>query len=138
MIEGPFSIGEVSEGKTKDNDLDNEKITFTLAPIKYLNGAVLAQDQATISKQASIIVVDTDGTKVKYTNSQNKTVFSIEKNAFSIDFGPINPKRNGEQLIDKGKDGKLSGPLSIVSIEGVTNEYGLMLKTKNGDQIINY
>ncbi|WP_342578132.1 hypothetical protein [Psychrobacillus sp. FSL K6-2843] len=138
VIEGPFSIGEVSEGKTKDNDLNNEKITFALAPIKYLNGAVLAQDQATISKQASIIVVDTDGTKVKYTNSQNKTVFSTEKNAFSIDFGPINPKRNGEQLIDKGKDGKLSGPLSIVSIEGVTNEYGLMLKTKNGDQIINY
>lgn len=138
VVEGPFAVGNITEGKSKDDDLSNEKITFTISPIQYANGSVLAQDQATITKQASIIVVDGDGTKVKYTNNQNKTTFSQTKNAFSIDFGLLSTRKSDGQVIDQGKDRKLTGPLTIVSIEGITNEYGLKIQTKLTDQIKNY
>lgn len=138
VVEGPFAVGTITEGTSKDDDLSNEKITFTISPVQHGNGAILAQDQATITKQASIIVVDGDGTKVKYTNNHNKTTFAQEKGAFSINFGLFSTRKNDGQLIDEGKDRKLTGPLTIVSIEGITNEYGLQLRTKTTDQIKNY
>lgn len=138
VVEGPFAVGSITEGTSKDDDLSNEKITFTISPVQYANGAVIAQDQAIITKQASIIVVDGDGTKVKYTNNQNKTIFSQTKGAFSIDFGLLSTRKSDGQLIDQGKDHKLTGPLTIVSIEGITNEYGLQIQTKPTNQIKNY
>ncbi|MFF2753547.1 hypothetical protein ACFVR1_07265 [Psychrobacillus sp. NPDC058041] len=131
VIEGPFEIAWISDGMSKDENLSNEEITFTIAPLKYNNGSILTQDQAIISKQASIVLKDSDGTKVKFTNSQNDTYFTTVKNGFNIRFG-------SGIMLNKGKDGKLSGALSIESVEGVTNEYGLTLKINTADQINRY
>ena len=138
VVEGPFALGNITEGTSKDDNLSNEKITFSISPIQYANGAILAQDQAIITKQASIIVVDGDGTKVKYTNNQNKTTFYQAKGAFTIDFGVFSTRKSDGQLIEQGKDRKLTGPLTIVSIEGITNEYNLPIQIKATDQIKNY
>lgn len=138
VVEGPFELAWISEGMSKDEDLSNEEIIFTIAPLKYKNGSILTQDQVLISKQASIVLKDFDGTKVKFTNNYNDTYFTTVKNGFTIRFGSFNSNKNAGMMLNKGKDGKISGSLSIESFEGVTNEYGLTLKINPGDQIEGY
>ncbi|TQR21269.1 hypothetical protein [Psychrobacillus vulpis] len=138
VIEAPFEIESISEGASKDNDLSNEEIIFKIAPSKHKNGAILAQDQALVTKQASIIVIDSDGTKVRFTNNQSESYFQSVKNGFTIKFGSIDTNKRSGSLLDKGRDGKLSGTLAIESIEGVTNEYGMNLTLNKGNQITGY
>ncbi|MEI4768830.1 hypothetical protein WAX74_04055 [Psychrobacillus sp. FJAT-51614] len=138
VIEGPFELAMISEGTSDDNNISNEVITFTIAPIKHKNGSVLAQDQAYVSKQASITISDSDGTKVKYTNNQRETYINAVKDGFTLSFGLKDKNKSVGSIIDKGKDGKISGTLNVVSVEGVTNEYGLNLKINSHDQIKGY
>ncbi|WP_231687576.1 hypothetical protein [Bacillus sp. FJAT-22090] len=138
VIEGPFELATISEGTSDDNNISNEVITFSIAPIKHKNGSVLAQDQAYVSEQASITISDSDGTKVKYTNNQRETYINTVKNGFTLSFGLKDKNKNVGSIIDKGKDGKITGTLNVVSVEGVTNEYGLKLKINSHDQIKRY
>ncbi|WP_144513356.1 hypothetical protein [Bacillus sp. FJAT-22090] len=138
VIEGPFELANISEGTSDDNNLANEAITFTIAPIKYKNGSTLAQDQVNVSKQASIIVKDSDGTKVKLTNNQRETYIKTVKNGFTLTFDQKDKYKAVGTILDKGKDGKLTGTLNVVSVEGITNEYGLNLQTNARDVITGY
>lgn len=138
VIEGPFELANISEGASDDNNLANEAITFTIAPIKHKNGSTLAQDQVNVSKEASIIVKDSDGTKVKLTNNQRETYIKTVKNGFTLTFDQKDKYKAVGTIIDKGKDGKLTGTLNVVSVEGITNEYGLNLQTNTRDVITAY
>ncbi|WP_427138235.1 hypothetical protein [Psychrobacillus psychrodurans] len=138
VIEGPFELGAISEGTSDDHNLANEVITFTIAPIKYKNGSTLAQDQANVTKQASIIVKDSDGTKVKFTNNQREAHIKTVKNGFTLSFDQKDKYKAVGTIIDKGKDGNLTGTLNVVSVEGITNEYGLNIQTNTRDVITGY
>lgn len=138
VVEGPFSLSSVSAGSSADKELANEAITFTIAPVQNFNGLVLAQDNVVLASNASIIVQDLDGTTVKYTNNQDQTLFSPVSNGFKINFGTINPERGTAVLMATGSDSKLTTDLRVMSITGVTNQYGLDLTLSSGFQIKNY
>ena len=135
VIEGPFNLASISDGTTADDDLSNEELLFTIEPIKRTNGTIIVQDKAVLTKQASLIVVDSDGTKVQFTNNLNGTLFSPITNGFKIKFGPTVEDKTAGVILSKGSDDKLTGPLEIISIEGVSNGYDLQLKVNPGHQI---
>ena len=135
VIEGPFDLLSTSEGITRDEDISNEEITFTIAPVNRTNGTLVVQDNAVITKQASIIVSDEDGTKVQFTNNENGNLFSSVTNGFKIKFGPTKEGIISGVTLDKGADEKLTGTLDIISIDGVSNGYDLQLKVNPGHQI---
>jgi len=138
VIEGPFNLASISDGTTADDDLSNEELLFTIEPIKRTNGTIIVQDKAVLTKQASLIVVDSDGTKVQFTNNINGTLFSPITNGFKIKFGPTVEDKTAGVILSKGSDDKLTGPLEIISIEGVSNGYDLQLKVNTGLQIKEY
>lgn len=138
VIEGPFNLASISEGATADDDLSNEVFTFTIQPLKRSNGTLIVQDKAVLTKQASIIVVDSDGTKVQYTNNKNGTLFSAITNGFKIKFGPTVDNQIAGEILSNGLDEKLTGPLEIISIEGVSNGYDFKLKIDPKFQIQGY
>jgi len=138
VIEGPFDLASISEGATADDDLSNEVFTFTIQPLKRSNGTLIVQDKAVLTKQASIIVVDSDGTKVQYTNNKNGTLFSAITNGFKIKFGPTVDNQIAGEILSNGLDEKLTGPLEIISIEGVSNGYDFKLKVDPKFQIQGY
>lgn len=138
VIEGPFDLLSISNSKTNDEDLSNEELSFTIAPIKRTNGTIIVQDKAVLTKQASLIVVDSDGTKVQFTNNVNGTIFSTFTNGFKIKFGPTVEDKVAGVILDKGTDEKLTGPLDIISIEGVSNGYDLKLRVNTELQIKGY
>ena len=135
VIEGPFDLLSNSEGTTGDEDLSNEEITFTIAPVKRTNGTLIVQDTAVITKQASITVSDVDGTKVQFTNNKNGNLFIAVTNGFKIKFGTTEEGTISGDILNKGADDKLTGTLDIISIEGVSNGYDLQLKVNPGHQI---
>ncbi|MFB5086088.1 hypothetical protein PGC35_02520 [Psychrobacillus sp. PGGUH221] len=138
VVEGPFELASVTEGTGIGEDLLDKEVTFTVAPLKNKNGLVLAQDQAIVASNATIIVQDLDGTKVKFSNNQSDTKFSPLNNGFKIKFGSIDTSKGTAVIMTNGKDGALTGPLNVISIDGVTNAYGLNLKVNTGFQIKGY
>ncbi|KQL36901.1 hypothetical protein [Psychrobacillus sp. FJAT-21963] len=132
IIEGPFDLLSISNGATADNNLTNEAITFTIAPVKNTNGVALVQDQVVLAANATITVLDEDGTKAQYTNNMGGSVFANATNGFQIKFG------NASNVLVNGKDAILSGPLDVVAIDGITNTYGLNLKVNTGFQVKEY
>ncbi|ALC86498.1 hypothetical protein AM499_12180 [Bacillus sp. FJAT-22090] len=138
VVEGPFELLSISNGKTADEDLSNEEITFTVAPVKRTNGTTIAQDTAILTRQASIVVQDADGTKVQFTNNDQGNIFSKVSNGFKIKFGPTVEEKLAGVILENGEDDKLSGPLEVISIDGVSNGYDLNLKLNTGFQIKDY
>ncbi|WP_342560279.1 hypothetical protein NSQ95_03500 [Psychrobacillus sp. FSL W7-1457] len=127
IIEGPFNLLSITNGKTEDQDLSNEELTFTIAPIKRNNGTVVAQDQAVISKNAYITLKDEDGTTVQYTNNLKGNVFTKTTNGFKIKFGNTIDGTIAAEIREAGSVEGLSGPLQIVSINGIKNTYNFDL-----------
>lgn len=138
VVEGPFDLASVSAGTTADEDLSNEELTFIVVPVKNTSGTVIAQDVTTVSSNASIIVQDSDGTKVKFTNNDSNTKFSTISNGFKIKFGTINASKGTAVIMTNGKDGVLTGDLKVISIDGISNAYGLDLKVNTGFVIKGY
>lgn len=138
VVEGPFDLASVSAGTDTGEELENKEVTFTIAPVKSSNGLVIAQDQAVVASDATITVQDSDGTKVKFTNNQSNTIFSPVSNGFKIKFGTIDATKGTAIILANGSDSKLSGNLSVIAIDGITNAYGLSLKVNSGFQIIGY
>ncbi|TQR12701.1 hypothetical protein [Psychrobacillus soli] len=138
VVEGTFDLLSISNGTSLDNDLSNEELTFTIAPLSNKSGLVLAQDQAVTASNATIIVQDADGTKVKFANNQDNTRFNPVNNGFQVKFGTIDTTKGTAVIMTKGNDGLLTGDLKVISIEGVTNAYGLNLKVNAGFEIKGY
>lgn len=138
VIEGPFNLQSISNGKTADEDLANEELTFTIAPIKRTNGTSVAQDQVLLAKGAFITLQDADGTKVQYTNNADGTLFTKITNGFKVKFGPTVEDKISGKILEDGSDGILTGPLDVVAIEGVSNGYDMNLNINAGFQITGY
>ncbi|WP_277586729.1 hypothetical protein [Psychrobacillus antarcticus] len=138
VVEGTFDLLSVSSGTTADEDLSNEALVFTIAPLKNKNGLLLVQDQVVALASASIIVQDNDGTKIKFTNNQDNTKFTSVNNGFQIKFGTIDPAKGSTVIVSKGKDSVLTGTLKVNSIDGIQNSYGLNMKVNAGFQITGY
>ncbi|SES04135.1 hypothetical protein [Psychrobacillus sp. OK032] len=140
VVEGPFDLASVTVGNGKEEDISNKEVTFTIAPITRANGTTVAQDQAILSKKASITVADADGTQVQFTNNENGTLFTTTTKGFKIKFGPTVDNKLAGTVIKKGKDDNktLDGPLDVLAIDGVSNEYGFILKVNKGFQIKGY
>ncbi|MEK5146094.1 hypothetical protein MKX53_03575 [Psychrobacillus sp. FSL K6-4615] len=138
VVEGSLDLLSVSGGLTADEDLSNEALVFTVAPLKNKNGLVLAQDQVVALANASIVVQDNDGTKIKFTNSQDNTKFTPVNNGFQVKFGTIDPGKGFAVIMSQGKDSLLTGPLKVISIDGIQNVYGLDMKVNTGFQITGY
>ncbi|MGB2872385.1 hypothetical protein [Psychrobacillus psychrotolerans] len=138
VVEGSLDLLSVSGGTTADEDLSNEELVFTIAPLKNKNGLVLAQDQVAALANASIVVQDNDGTKIKFTNNQDNTKFTPVNNGFQVKFGTIDPGKGSAVIMSQGKDSLLTGTLKIISIDGIQNAYGLDMKVNTGFQITGY
>lgn len=138
VVEGSVDLLSVSAGTTADENLSNEALVFTVAPLKNKNGLVLAQDQVVALANASIILQDNDGTKIRFTNNQDNTLFSPVNNGFQVKFGTIDPGKGSAVIMSQGKDSLLTGPLKVISIDGIQNAYGLDMKVNTGFQITGY
>lgn len=137
IIEGQFELSSVSPGIGTGEDLTNKEVAFLVAPVKNKDGHAIVQDQSVFLSNATITVQDADGTRVKYTNTQNGTSFNPVNNGFKITFGKIEEGK-GNTILSHGRDGVLTGDLNVLSIEGVSNTYGLNLRVNNGFQIKGY
>ncbi|MCM3356491.1 hypothetical protein [Psychrobacillus sp. MER TA 171] len=122
VIEGPFNIQSVGDGKTPDEDITNEELEFTIAPISRAN-AIVFRDNAIISNSAYITLKDEDGTTVQYTNNKNSNLFSKTTNGFKVKFGPNEDDKLSGEVIAVGKTPGLSGPLEVIAVEGINNAY---------------
>jgi len=138
VVEGSVDLLSVSAGTTADENLSNEALVFTVAPLKNKNGLVLAQDQVVALANASIILQDNDGTKIRFTNNQDNTQFSPVNNGFQVKFGTIDPGKGSAVIMSQGSDSLLTGPLKVISIDGIQNAYGLDMKVNTGFQITGY
>lgn len=138
VVEGSLDLLSVSGGTTADEELSNEALIFTVAPLKNNNGLVLAQDQVVALASASIVVQDNDGTKIRFTNNQDNTKFTPVNNGFQVKFGTIDAGKGSAVIISQGKDSLLTGPLKVISIDGIQNAYGLDMKVNTGFQITGY
>lgn len=138
VVEGPLDLLSVSAGATPDNDLSNESLVFTVAPLKNNTGLVLAQDQVVALAGASIVVQDNDGTIIRFTNNQDNTKFTPVNNGFQVKFGTIDPGKGNAVIIAQGKDSLLTGALKVNSIDGIQNAYGLSMQVNTGFQITGY
>ncbi|NME05778.1 hypothetical protein [Psychrobacillus sp. BL-248-WT-3] len=122
VIEGPFNIQSVGDGKTPDEDITNEELEFTIAPISRAN-TIVFRDNAIISNSAYITLKDEDGTTVQYTNNKNSNLFSKTTNGFKVKFGPNEDDKLSGEVIAVGKTPGLSGPLEVIAVEGINNAY---------------
>ncbi|QFF97996.1 hypothetical protein PB01_03720 [Psychrobacillus glaciei] len=138
VVEGSLDLFSISAGTTEDDNLTNEAFLFTVAPLKNKNGLVLAQDQVVALANASVVVQDNDGTKIRFTNNQDNTKFTPVSDGFQLNFGTIDPGKGSAVTISYGKDGLLSGPLKVISIDGIQNAYGLDMNIGTGFQITGY
>lgn len=139
VIEGPMDLLSVSAGTTPDNNLTNEALIFTVAPLKNKGGVGLVQDQVVALANASIIVQDNDGTKIRFTNNQDGTKFTPVNNGFQVNFGTIDPGKGNAVIMSPGTDnGVLTGPLKVISIEGIQNAYEIGMQVAQGFQITGY
>lgn len=138
VVEGSLDLLSVSGGTTADEDLSNEALVFTVAPLKNNNGLVLAQDQVVALASASIVLQDNDGTKIRFTNNQDNTQFAPVNNGFQVKFGTIDPGKGSAVIMSQGRDSLLTGPLKVISIDGIQNAYGLDMKVNTSFQITGY
>ncbi|GGA20929.1 hypothetical protein [Psychrobacillus lasiicapitis] len=138
VVEGPFNLSSITAGNDNEEDISNKVVAFNIAPITRANGTTVAQDQAVISKTSSITVQDSDGTQVQFTNNESGTLFTNTTKGFNIKFGPTVEDKLAGKILKDGEDGTLSGPLDVISVDGVSNAYGFILKVNTGFQIKGY
>ncbi|WP_342567592.1 hypothetical protein MKY09_03510 [Psychrobacillus sp. FSL K6-4046] len=122
VIEGPFNLQSVSEGKTPDKDITNEEIEFTIAPISRANSFVF-RDNAVIANSSYITLKDEDGTTIQYSNNKNGNLFSKTTNGFKVKIGATVDDKLAGDILQEGKESGLQGPLEVVAVGGVTNSY---------------
>lgn len=122
VIEGPFNLQSVGEGKTDDGDITNEELEFTIAPISRSN-AFVYRDNAIITQSAYITLKDEDGTTVQYTNNKAGNLFTKTTNGFKVKFGPTLDEKLAGEILQVGSEPGLSGTLEVIAVEGVNNSY---------------
>lgn len=132
VVEGPFTLSTINE------DVANREVTFTVAPIKRANGTTVAQDKVVLAKDASITVKDPDNKEIKYTNGVDGVTFTTVTNGFKIKFPKALDDKTADTDTEKGDIETLSTTLDVIAIDGVTNEYGLVLSVPKGLQITGY
>lgn len=138
VVEGPLDLLSVSGGTTPNNDLSDESLVFTVAPLKNKTGLVLAQDQVVALANASIVVQDNDGTKIRFINNQDNTKFTPVNNGFQVKFGTIDAGKGTAVIMAEGNTDGLNGSLKVISIDGIQNAYGLSMQVNSGFQIKGY
>ena len=135
VVEGPFALSTISE------DVAKKEVTFTVAPVKRANGTTVAQDQVVLSKSPSITVKGTDGKAIKFTHGVDGVTFTTVTNGFKIKFPTKVDDKTPDTDPDAGDVETLpTAPtsLEVISIEGVTNAYGLVLSLPTGLKITGY
>ena len=81
------------------------------------------QGNVKVASKAQITVLDGDLTKATYVDGVNNTSITETATGFDITFGAPSAISGG--------DGKLTGPLTVNAVTGVTNEYGLKVNVTN-------
>lgn len=126
VTEGAFSIGVITNTATSnDSVLMGDTVVFNSKPL--FNGVV---DSTKVANNATITVVDGDGTKATFTNNTNLTKFTAGTTGFNVTFGYVEGAAGG--------DNKLSGVLTVIDVKGVTNAYGVKFTPEADDKIVNY
>ncbi|MGB2872386.1 hypothetical protein [Psychrobacillus psychrotolerans] len=80
-------------------------------------------DNVKVASKAQITVLDGDLTKATYVDGVNNTSITKSATGFDITFGAPSAIAGG--------DGKLTGPLTVNAVNGITNEYGLKVNVTN-------
>lgn len=128
--EGPFEV-KVGTLTQLGGDADGVLLGDSLA-INNDSENGNAQDKFVVGSGTTITLKDNDGTTVVYRNgSANGTVFSgAGTGTLNIKFGSIDSTTNA------GSTAGLQGPLQIVAINGVTNDYGLKVNVEATEDLV--
>ena len=127
VIEGPFNLQSVSEGKTENGNITDEELEFTVAPISR-NNSIVFRDNAVIASAAYITLKDEDGTTIQYSNNKNGNLFSKTTNGFKVKIGATEEDKSAGEVIHEGTESGLQGPLEVVAVGGVSNSYDFEIK----------
>ncbi|WP_391120084.1 hypothetical protein [Psychrobacillus sp. L3] len=132
VVEGPFALSSISE------DLTKKEATFTIAPIKRVNGTIVVQDQVVLSPNAFITVMGPDKKEIKFTNGVDGVTFTAVTNGFKITFPTKVDDNTADPDTNEGDVETLPIALDVIAIDGVTNAYGLTLTVPKGLKITGY
>ncbi|QGM31257.1 hypothetical protein GI482_13060 [Bacillus sp. N3536] len=134
VLEGDFthSTAFAANGGAADQSLLGDTLTLTAADVAGLG---LVTDEFNVAANASITLVDGDGTEVKYTRGNGNTftvstVGATANDTLAIKFGST------FTTVKAGNTAGLQGALSIKEVNGITNDYGLKLKAVTNSPVI--
>ena len=131
VVDGPFTVANsvlAASGGAPDGSLNGDSVTFTVNNV--------AGDLFKLQAGASITLRDGDGSVVKFVNKVDNTTFTVDNTTtptaatLKVTFGYT--------AATGGSQGGLQGGLSIIAIDGVTNENGLKLKTTGLTNLAGY
>ncbi|SES04113.1 hypothetical protein [Psychrobacillus sp. OK032] len=111
-------------GGSADQSLNGDTLKLSVATV--------AGDKFKVASNASITLRDGDGSVVTLVNGQENTKIAYNSSTGKLDI------TFGYAAAVGGTTGGLQGGLSITDIQGVTNDYGLKLKTKGLSNIAGY
>lgn len=131
VLEGDFTHTTDFTEFALDDSLLGDTLTLTAADVAGLG---LVTDSFKVASNATITLVDGDGTEVKYTrnkdNSFEVSTDTTENDTLAITFG------SSFTTVKAGSTAGLQGSLSIKAVTGITNDYGLSLKAVTNAPVI--
>lgn len=123
VLEGDFTHSSTFDEYAVDASLLGDKLTLTATDVAGLG---LVTDEFNVAANASITLVDGDGTEVKYSRGNGNTftvsTATTNNDTLAITFGST------FTTVKAGTAAGLQGTLSIKEVTGITNDYGLKLK----------
>ncbi|MEF7562484.1 hypothetical protein V4V35_05740 [Bacillus infantis] len=133
VLEGDFTHGSTfaAYGGAADSSLLGDTLTLTASDVAGLG---LVTDEFNVASNASITLVDGDGTEVRYTKG-NGNEFAVStvgtaNDTLKITFG------SNAAVVKAGTQAGLQGALSIKEVTGITNDYGLKLKAETNTPVV--
>ncbi|MGE7977551.1 hypothetical protein [Psychrobacillus sp. NPDC093200] len=115
VVAGKFDATAAPAVAGDNSSLSGKLVKFT---------ATKAEDQNNVKvSKAQITVLDGDLTRATYVDGVNNTSITKTATGFDITFG--------QPSTISGGDGKLTGPVTVNAVTGVTNEYGLKVNVTN-------
>lgn len=115
VVAGKFDATAAPAVAGDNSSLSGKVVNFTATK-------TVDQNNVKVSK-AQITVLDGDLTRATYVDGVNNTSITKTATGFDITFGAPSTISGG--------DGKLTGPLTVNAVTGVTNEYGLKVNVTN-------
>ncbi|MEK3973926.1 hypothetical protein [Psychrobacillus sp. FSL K6-1267] len=115
VVAGKFDATAAPAAAGDNTSLSGKVVNFTATK-------TVDQNNVKVSK-AQITVLDGDLTRATYVDGVNNTSITKTATGFDITFGAPSTISGG--------DGKLTGPLTVNAVTGVTNEYGLKVNVTN-------